>query len=375
MSNRGKMIKRIAIPLCIVGIIILINCLGYKIYNKNNYILLSEQEIQVLSNNSIKSIESIAVIDSVNLLVMNYYGDYSFKEYLEKGSDNDQELYNFLNSQNFYPNERMLNDDSDIFGCTCISNINNKKDVLFGRNFDWLDQPSMLLYTDPEDGYASISMVNAYYLGYDFHNIKGDYELNGSLLSAPYFPLDGMNECGLAIGVMSLPHSEPRNDEGKKTIGSLAAIRLVLDYASNVDEAIELIEQYNIYFNMDVPIHLLISDKSGDSAVVEFLNEKIEITRSSNKWQVSTNFILKGFEKEGPGYDRYEIAENYLSLNSGDVTNTEIMKILHDVSQKSQNGSFGTLWSIVYNLSTLEYDVCTYRNYDTVESFKFGELK
>ncbi len=37
---------------------------------------------------------------------------------------------------------------------------------LLGRNFDWNDHRSLLLFTDPPRRYASVSLVDISYLGY-----------------------------------------------------------------------------------------------------------------------------------------------------------------------------------------------------------------
>lgn len=67
------------------------------------------------------------------------------------------------------------------------------------------------------------------------------------------------------------------------------AIRLMLDYAKNVDEAIALLEKYNV--NMDlISIHFLLCDAAGNSAVIEFLDGKMQVLRSDKTWQTSTNF-------------------------------------------------------------------------------------
>ena len=57
-------------------------------------------------------------------------------------------------------------------------------------------------------------------------------------LAAPYAPLDGMNEKGLAVGVL-LIDTKPTNQNTKKVdITTTTAIRLMLDKAKNVDEAL-----------------------------------------------------------------------------------------------------------------------------------------
>ena len=46
-------------------------------------------------------------------------------------------------------------------------------DKVYGRNFDWVDSPALLLFTHPTDGYASVSMVDLAYLEF------GDLDRSG----------------------------------------------------------------------------------------------------------------------------------------------------------------------------------------------------
>jgi choloylglycine hydrolase len=58
----------------------------------------------------------------------------------------------------------------------------------------------------------------------------------------PNFSLDGMNERGVAIGLMAIPTARSLYDPSKITIGELRVIRLILDYAAIVQEAVRLID-------------------------------------------------------------------------------------------------------------------------------------
>ena len=65
---------------------------------------------------------------------------------------------------------------------------NNKK-LGMGRNFDWYEHPTLILFTNPPNAYASVSMVDISYLGFDQDDLitSADQEL----LQAPYYPFDG----------------------------------------------------------------------------------------------------------------------------------------------------------------------------------------
>jgi hypothetical protein len=246
--------------------------------------------------------------------------------------------------------------------CTCFAGLSAESDRIFGRNFDWDDHPALLLFTDPPNGYASISVVDIYYLGYD---IEGSSEIGrASLLLAPLLPFDGMNEAGLAVGMMAVSHAWDRDDPQKPTVESLRAIRMLLDRASSTEQAISLLRDYDIVF-AGPPLHYLISDASGDSAVVEFIDGEMEVITNDQPWQVATNFHLTEIQPDGANAPcrRYNAAYEALAAANGSVSPSEAMDILQRVSMPS------TLWSAVYDMTTGEVVLVMDREYDRVLSF------
>ncbi len=153
------------------------------------------------------------------------------------------------------------------WACSLFAALHDSENRLLGRNFDWEFSPALLLFTDPSDGYASVSMVDIAYLGFAGNLAKGVADLpmieQISLLDAPRLPFDGMNEAGLAVGMAAVPDGGVRPDPDKETIGSLMVIREMLDHARNVDEAVAILEAYNIETRGGPPLHYLIADRSG----------------------------------------------------------------------------------------------------------------
>src|SRR5512135_1360165 len=95
------------------------------------------------------------------------------------------------------------------WGCSLFAALGNENNRLLGRNFDWEFSPALLLFTDPEDGYASVSMVDIAYLGFQGDRSRNltslPLEDRRRLLDAPALPFDGMNEEGLAVGMAAVP--------------------------------------------------------------------------------------------------------------------------------------------------------------------------
>jgi hypothetical protein len=99
-----------------------------------------------------------------------------------------------------------------LFACTCFSAIDASGSRVMGRNFDWLAHPILVLITRPAGGYASISVVDMSYIW--------------SLADAPRWPFDGMNERGLAAGMMLVEEARSACELGMPSVSSFGIIRV-----------------------------------------------------------------------------------------------------------------------------------------------------
>ncbi len=97
----------------------------------------------------------------------------------------------------------------------------------------------MVVHTAPKDGFASISIVDISYLGYSAEVMP----LNNpdALRDVPYLPFDGMNEKGLAVGLMAVESADSGSDPAKKTADELLLIRLMLDSAGRMADPFKLL--------------------------------------------------------------------------------------------------------------------------------------
>jgi predicted choloylglycine hydrolase len=218
-------------------------------------------------------------------------------------------------------------------------------------------------------------MVDISYLGF-FKTAPITDQNRSQLLSAPYLPFDGMNEKGLAVGMMAISDIQPVTDPDKITIDSLAVIRLLLDKAANVEEALALLEKYNVDFSGGPVIHYLIADISGHSAVVEYGDaQKAQPARfafpNDQPWQVATNFVFAPQPPAGADSScwRYNLAYQTLAATEGKLTQPEAMALLRNVSQPN------TLWSVTYNLRSGQVEVSLRRHYDQVHQFQLDMAK
>mgnify|MGYP000819911849 FL=1 len=155
------------------------------------------------------------------------------------------------------------------FGCSAFSVKDTDNNNLMGRNYDFKnDSSAMLVYSTPKDGYKSVAFAA-------LDNISAntaDASLKSRLacLTAPFVCLDGMNEKGVSIAVLTLDSEPTKQNTGKPTIATTLAIRLVLDKAASTEEAVELLKNYDMMASSGRDYHFYITDSSGDGRVIEY---------------------------------------------------------------------------------------------------------
>jgi len=293
----------------------------------------------------VRTMATLEKVDDFPLYTMKYRGEYFFDFFAEYGTE--WPLY-----QKIY---KMANPDA----CTSLATLNPEGDSIFGRNFDWVHKASLLLFTEPPNGYASVSMVDLYYLGLEGMQ-KIPWSKRFILLATPYATIDGMNECGVAISQNAVPERNTPKDPNKPTLLNSQIIRLVLDHAADVDQALALIQKYNVEF-ANTTVHFHLADASGKSAIVEYVDGGVSIVRDDNLWQVSTNYLFS--EPQQPDCWRYKTASKALREAQGNISQDKAMSLLKDTSQDH------TTWSIVYNLENGQINLVMGKNYDRVHTF------
>ena len=239
------------------------------------------------------------------------------------------------------------------FGCSTLSVENEAGGYLFGRNFDWNACHGLIVSARPENGFSSVSTVNMDFIragGVEVSQLPDQMQALVSL----YAPLDGMNEKGLAVSVNMIQDSADINqDTARPDITTTTAIRLLLDKAADVEEALELLRQYDFHSSMGMMVHLALADAEGRSVAVEYVDNEMIVTETP----VVTNFYLAPGEKQGIGttqsHTRYEILTQTLE-GQGEMTEVEMRDALDSVSKDNFGEFESTEWSIVMNQETKE---------------------
>ena len=305
--------------------------------------------------------------------VMEYRGDYGFDDFLAQGgADSDSAMADYLVgflSRGYYKKA-----DNDIrpgdYGCSTVCVKDQNGAVYFGRNFDWKKGRAMIVHTVPENGYESLSTCCLDFLGFG-----DDYTPDGSMperiqtLAAIYVPLDGMNEKGLIVAdLMAGDKEETHQKTDKPDLTTTSAIRLLLDRAANVDEAVELLKQHDMNSSIGAAHHFAVADATGKSVVVEYVDGEMLVTETN----IVTNHYLADCAKKGVGskesHQRFDwlfdrIGPDFVLLGWHGRPDykisfppfQEVRSLLGPVSvsqskyyQRTDGDCEVTLWSIVY---------------------------
>ena len=300
------------------------------------------------------------------LSVVRHDGDDGFDGFLSRGgASSDGEVVAYL-AENLLSGLDLGDIVGGIFGCSTIASENQTGDKLFGRNFDWQNCKAMIVVSYPGNGYASLSTVN---MDFITQNVSGAVSMalradEVKTLAALYAPLDGMNEAGLAISVNMIRDSATiSQNTGKPDLTTTTAIRLLLNQAADVEEALELLNQYDMHASMGMMVHFALADASGRSVAVEYVDNEMIVTETP----VLTNFYLAEGEKHGIGtqqsHERYEILMECLE-ESETMEMPDMRDALNSVSKDNFEEFASTEWSVVFNLSTGEVWYYHRENYE-----------
>jgi len=294
---------------------------------------------------------------------IEYEGDYKLDEYIKNGGGkSNAEMADFIekclkkgtwDGAGAGKNISVKITAPD-FGCSSIAAENTDGGQIYGRNFDWNDCSIIIIHTKPTGGYESISTSCLEFLGLD-RNWKPAYKFPNDMLvlASIYVPLDGINEKGLYIAdLMAGDDEETAQNTNKPNATTTVAIRMILDKAASVDEAIKLLEGIDMYSVIGSAHHFAIADASGKSVVVEYVNNQMYVTET----KVLTNHYTAESPKkdDGSNPNRENSRERFAKLlNAGEqaswkMSAADVKNAMESVSAKNYTVDDITAWSIVF---------------------------
>ena len=315
---------------------------------------------------------------------INFSGDYSFDEFLSQGgASNDAELISFV-TRSITKGIIPMHIKTSSIACSAFTADTQSGDRVFGRNYDFSATNTAIVYTDPGEGrHASYSTIDLSFLGLDADK---DVETIGQkllTLAAPYVPLDGINDAGVACGIFMSYQGEGKGtptdtQTDRPDITSTTLLRLILDYADSVEDAVALAQQYDLHDSASSCFHYMVADSTGRSAILEWVGtdadhdadgaqrqlnvlwNDTDALSDSADWQVVTNFIktpgyYDGTSAEMKGLDRYEHLTAALRETDGIVADKDAaMDLLASVGRRTWNNddsNSNTVHSVVYDLT------------------------
>ncbi|HKM17150.1 MAG: linear amide C-N hydrolase [Firmicutes bacterium] len=323
----------------------------------------------LLVGDQLRAISSFTKLQE-GLFYMEYKGDYGLADFLKQGgAASDAELTAFLTrffTKGLYKYEA----PKELVECSTIAAELPGGGYGFGRNFDLDKGTALIIRTLPQSGYASISTTNINFLGFGQDLSAPGFMDKFKMLALVYAPLDGMNEKGLCVAVLAIAHGAQTNqDTEKPDLTTTAAVRLLLDRAADVDEALELLAQFDMHASVDTDYHFALADAKGRSVVVEYVHNEMHVVEAP---VVTNHFLSPEYYLVGLGSNsqlRYKTLMEHLEAGNGVLSHEGLKNAL---AAAAQNGDIKTLWSIVYDLSGRRLAFYHLQDFENPLYFDFG---
>lgn len=344
-----------------------------------------------------------------SVYTMEVKGGFYLDDFIAQGgAKSDAELIDFITGKITKGLLEMEISESEI-ACSAFTAQTPEGDRLFGRNYDFSKTNTCIVFTEATEGrHATISTVDLQFLGMDVNQDVEGLMNKITCLAAPYAPLDGINDAGVSCGIfMSYQGGEtivPTDlNTDKPDITSTTLLRLILDYADNVEEAVEIASAYDLHDSAATSYHYMVADATGASVILEWVNgtdatdldgsaRQLVVTyndddahigqeEGQSDYQWITNFIIQPDYYDDPadqkGLDRYQKLYEQLSQTDGIVADEEAaMEILASVGRRNWSNddkNTCTVHSAVYNLTDKSVLWVSNENYqDETAIFRFS---
>ena len=340
-----------------------------KVEQENSIKSFSKEQVaeEKKEDNLVMLSKEVVSLDD-GLYAVHFEGNDGFEEFLENGgAASDEEVVNYL-TDNMISGIGDMIFQKNSFGCSVIQAKQEENGYFFGRNFDWMKCEAWIVSSKPETGYASISTVNMDFIG----SVASVLPDSAKIIAALYAPLDGMNETGFCVSVnMIEDNAKIQQDTGKTALTTTTTVRLLLNQAGNVEQALDLLQQYDLHASMGMVIHFALADKEGNSVAVEYVGNKMIVTKSP----VLTNFYLAEGEKQGVGteqsHKRYDILTGLLEEKET-FSIEDIRDALDSVGKHNFRDSTTTEWSVIMDQNKNRLAYYHRENYEKAYVFEIA---
>ena len=310
------------------------------------------------------------------LYYMEYKGDDGFDELIARGGGKSsgelaEYVMDFLSRGFYHP---AVDPDPAQYGCSALTARTPDDEVLMGRNFDFSSATGMILHTVPARGYETYTTFNLEFLGFGEGWRPEGFRNQYMALSALFFALDGINEKGLAVAdLMAGDDAQTHQDSGKPALTTTTAICYLLKNAATVDEALELLRGIDMHSDIGAAHHYAISDASGRSVVVEYVDDGMVVVESP---ALTNHYLCEEKRNVGlyEGDRRYDFLCSQYEEAGGILDLRQLTTAIASVSQPPAQGDrLGTAWTMVMNLTHPSVTYYARRHFD--KPFRFELTK
>ena len=344
----------------------------------------------------LSTILSVRQVDAQGYLYeMDYNASYDLDDIVEADIDSNTKLLQYVIgklSRGIYKAKSVSGGNNIDFACTSFQVRSADGDGwLFGRNYDYFKNPTLVVHSHPKDGYASLSACDMSHFGYSLEKLPDSFTGKALCLAGVYAPMDGINEKGLCVSIMALPKQPSQQSTGKHCVGTTIFMRLLLDRCATVEEALELASSVDIRHDVSANsgYHYMVADASGDCAVIEFDKEdgwKTMVVRKdpgSNYMHVTNHLLSPKYYTEEPdpavgnphsrSWWRYDTVRSYMDEHDGTLTSEqaqECLALVHWDELVWDNGTVeSTQFSNLYDQSALTLVMHPWEDYTSSYSF------
>lgn len=162
---------------------------------------------------------------------------------------------------------------------------------------------------------------------------------------------------GLGVSLLELSDKHVIEDTKKDNLLIYSALRVILDKCASINEAVNLLNSYDMYSPHSNTYHIFVTDTTGRSVIVEWADNETFCIEDT----AATNFALHKERTTFSGDSRYIKLHNTLDATDS-MTAQEAMALLEDVHQR-------TRWSAVYYLDNFSVDICFNEDYSNIFSY------
>ncbi|HIT69459.1 MAG TPA: hypothetical protein IAC36_06135 [Candidatus Aphodomonas merdavium] len=304
-----------------------------------------------------------------NLYTVDYKNDYYLDDYLDAGIDTQEAFHNFLSKELLF--SMQVSPDAYSIAGSAFSATAGNGNALAAKNTDTFLTDVGIIWTHPKHDYASVSFVDLSALGFSGSGFLQKMQV----LLAPYFPQDGMNEKGLTVSLLRV-YGESSLRGGETALPPTVMARVLLDKAATVDDAAALLERYGIVpWYADGDFQIYVTDASGQTLLAQYCDGELYLTHGV---EAVTNYFLDEAllpaEEARTGAVRYQRLQEGLAQPLDRASAMDVLRSARSSRYEGkENAGLETVYSVVFDKTAGEIDVCFGEDFETIYTFSASE--